>query len=287
MERKTAAGLALLAILALPKPAEGNDVSFTPYLGVGYRTLAVGEDMEDYFKRNVEDRFSAAMPGIEDQVVPGRQLLYLEAGLLVDPAWEVPLQFRAAFDFSSSAILPEQSTLEHYDANLQLGENVTLPLGDTTTEWTQELNHYLAVRAGLEYLPREWGERVTISPVVGITGGVSLVNAESRMRIEMLQKEIIERLGGREAINAIEIYEVIDSVVSSTGVGFPVEFYGGLDFGFGDWHLRPEASYRMEIFPRLDVGQRSDSDGQIATDQEFVRYNMSGLDITVIFGREF
>ena len=222
--QKGLAALTLLAASALPFQAQAETPPSDPVtesvevkdegigvrlsLGVGYRTLAVGDDMHAFFKETVHDPFSPAMPGIEDQVVPGDQLLYLRAEVAVDPKFTLhghgsSIEFLAGVDFSTSAILPSQRTVEHYDAAIPLGNTGgTLPIGDTVTDWNQTLNAYVVFMLGVEYTPVTVGsDTVSFSPTVRVGAGVSYVDATSRMIIEIIDPEfqtLKKNLGGTE-----------------------------------------------------------------------------------------
>ncbi|MBI4981037.1 hypothetical protein HZC30_05785 [Candidatus Woesearchaeota archaeon] len=259
----------------------------TPSVGFGYRTLAVGDDLDDYVDET-RQKFEPAMPGFKDFMKLGEQLPYLTAEVAVSTPWHfLPrdmLRLGANVDYSSSAIFGKTTDKETYDASLS-----AIQFGATPSTWTQELDWYGALGIGAQYSPIEIGKTFKFRPWVNFSGGISRLDSHSILHIHVNDdpKEVREGLITWEALNSAGVYQDIRTDADSYGTGYFVEPAGGFSVEFHNFSLEALAGYRHEKIPSFIVDEYTVQDGAVETKNTEHEYDASGLDVKVKLGYKF
>lgn len=255
--------------------------SITLRLGFGYRTINRGERIETYVDQT-RNRFTA-MPGFGEFLQLSKQLPYFVLELGLSPKTNFlqndRLEMRIMGEFSSSAIFGDSLDKKTFAAKL-----LEADLGPTPTTWTQHLNAYLTLGVGASYSPVRWGETVQIRPIISLSGGVSYIDAESVLDIQMEGNEFTKSVG-RRILNLIHIYEHIHAVTPQTGWGYFIEPAAELEARIKfPFIIRVKAGYRHEVFPKLEMTTTTDSDGKITGEQVKIKYEASGVNLQLSIG---
>ncbi|MEK6845457.1 MAG: hypothetical protein AABY26_01755 [Nanoarchaeota archaeon] len=259
----------------------------TPSIGFGYRTLAVGDDIDDYVQLT-RDKFEPAMPGFKDFMKLGDQLPYLTAEIAVSTPWHLlpqdTLRFAVNVDYSSSAIFGKTTDKETYDARLE-----AIHFGDTPSTWTQELDLYGAIGVGAQYSPIEFGQSFKFRPWVNFSGGVSRLDGHSVLDILVKNdpKEVREGPLTWEMFNEMGVYKHIRTDADTHGRGYFVEPAGGFSAEFHNFSLEVLVGYRHEKIPYFVVDEYTVQDGKVDTKSTDHEYDASGLDVKVKLGYKF
>lgn len=288
------------ALLLVGTPATGETVQssvspstpqrswhLTPSIGFGYRTLAVGDDLDDYVQKT-RDKFEPAMPGFKDFMKLGDQLPYLTAEVAVSTPWHFLsrdlLRFSGNVDYSSSAIFGKTTDKETYQASLS-----AIQFGDTPSTWTQELDWYGAVGVGAQYSPIEFNWGVKFRPWVNFSGGASRLVSKSILHIHVNNdpKEVREGTITWEQFNSMDVYKDIRTDAETHGSGYFLEPSGGFSVEFYDFSLEALVGYRHEKLPDFVVDEHTVQDGAVETKSTSHEYDASGLDVKVKLGYTF
>ncbi len=300
MAKKSLILLLTEALLCVGTPAKGETIQSTapapssdsgwhliPSIGIGYRTLAVGDDLDDYVQKT-RDKFEPAMPGFKDFMQLSDQLPYLTAEVAVSTPWHVlsrdMFRFSANADYSSSALFGTKTDKETYEASLS-----AIQFGDTPSTWKQELDWYGALGAGAQYSPieLEWG--VKFRPWINFSGGASRLVGKSILRIHVNDdpKEVLEGTLTWEMLNSAGVYKDIRTDADTYGSGYFFEPSGGFSVGYASFSLEVLAGYRYEKLPDFVVDERTAQDGAVETKSTSHEYDASGLDARVKIGYQF
>ncbi len=259
----------------------------TPSIGFGYRTLAVGDDLDDYVQQT-RDKFEPAMPGFKDFMKLGDQLPYLTAEVAVSTPWHFlsrdMLRFAVNVDYSSSTIFGKTTDKETYDANLE-----AIHFGDTPSIWIQELDWYGAIGVGTQYSPIEFDWGVKFRPWVNFFGGASRLVGKSVLHIHVNDdpKEVRDGTLTWEMFNEMEVYKDIRTDAETHGSGYFLEPSGGFSVEFHNFSLEALVGYRHEELPDFVVDERTVQDGAVETKSTSHEYDASGLDVKVKLGYRF
>ncbi len=262
-------------------------ITVTPFVGFNYRTLAVGDELEEYLDET-RNRFDPAMPGFAAFLQVGKQLPTLNVGVDIGiPVRLLPrdtLELRIGADFSSSAIFGESLDEEIFPAHVKGAD-----LGDTPTSWKQHLNFYFAFAAGASYSPISWASD-TIKPYVEVTTGVSYIDSTSVLHIHMNGSDFTRFMidkGGVELLNSLDIYTDILGEAKTTGVGYFVSPAVGFAFDIKGFMIKVAAGYRIEFIPIMTIKEHTVSDSKVEDKSKEIIYDASGLDARLILGYEF
>lgn len=274
---------------SLTSPAHSSDNGWhiTPSIGFGYRTLAVGDDLEDYVQIT-RNKFEPAMPGFKDFMELSDQLPYLTAEVAVSTPWHFlsrdMLRFSANVDYSTSAIFGTKTDKETYDASLS-----AIQFGATPSTWTQELEWYGAVGVGAQYSPIEFDWGVKFRPWINFSGGASRLVGKSVLHIHVNEdpKEVREGTITWEQFNSMGVYKDIRTDADTHGSGYFLEPSGGFSVEFHNFSLEVLAGYRHENIPSFVVDEHTVQDGAVETKSTSHEYDASGLDVRAKLGYKF
>lgn len=270
------------------KQNETFDFSFG--LGFGYRTLKVGDNLDDYVDLTRQN-FEPSMPGFKDFMQLGHQLPYLSLELAVEPTkWHVfsgdSLEFFVSGDFSSSAIFGSTTNKETYDASVQ-----AIKLGPTPSTWTQELNFYQATGFGARYSPTELklGSGFKFRPSLAVKGGVSYLDSNSILHIHVNDDHPENTTQGItwDVLNQFNVYQDIRTDADCYGTGYFAEASLGLGVEWEDLNLRFNGGYRSEPISTFKVEEKTVSDGKVEKKETEHKYDASGWNLLVQLNYEF
>ena len=249
------------------------------YLGVDFkfRVTQEGEELSDFLELD-RATFEKSMPGFRDFLKVGDLLptLGINARFDVYDFAILPrdrLQIITGMEFSSSSIFGKLTDKKTFDASVQDG---AIHLGPTPTTWEQKLKHYVALGAGIAYVPHKWGRDYTFFPLVEGSAYLTHMNSESKLHIHVTGDEesrnILRNLGqgseeaGWAIANQLDVYEDIKTDASTKGLGFRVEGAIGAGIGFPyDIEALLRVSYIGEWQPGFRIRKITDSDSQRPT----------------------
>lgn len=286
--------LGLAASMACPMAAklkaDEKPVHFKAGAGFGYRTLNVGDELEDYVDLTRQN-FDPAMPGFKDFMQLGKQLPYLSLELAVKPTrWHLfsddSLEFFVSGDFSSSAIFGSTTDQETYDASVQ-----AIKLGATPSVWTQELDFYQASGLGARYSPASFGlgNNLRFKPAISGKGGFSYLDSNSILHIHVNDDHPENTTEGItwELLNQFDVYQDIRTDADCYGKGYFAEANLGFGLEWKSWNFGISGGYRYEKIPEFNIHERTVSDGNLETKKSDLEYDAGGWDFQVMVNREF
>lgn len=284
----------LLGVASLAKAEEPNRTmqneklpdsgsNFSASLGFGYRTMKVGNELEDYLDIT-RNNFEGSMPGFSKLLQVGDQLPYLSVQLGFVPGWrlfnEDTFEFIAKLDSSSSLLFGETKDKATYDATLS-----AIDFGPTDAFWTQHLNFYGSAALGASYSPVSWGESISISPSISIFGGISYLSSKSVLEIKVLtDTQDVENVGGWEVLNQFNVYKNIRTDAACSGLGWLVVGGVGIKAEYDSFLAELSAGYRVEIIPEFKIHEDTMQDGKKSRKNTAVEYDASGLDAILRLG---
>jgi hypothetical protein len=282
----------LLALSAGYSPAQAQTLTTTPQteedqnngnydfsLGFNFkfRKTQEGTELADFLEPD-RATFEKSMPGFRDFLKVGDILptIGVQARIPIYDFASLPrdsLLVTAGLEFSSSAIFGKLTDKKTFDASVQDG---AIHLGATPTTWEQNLNHYVAVGAGLSYILHEWGQDYRFFPMVEVSAYLTHMNSESVLLIHVDGDEgshaLLRTLGegdeeaGWAIANQLDVYEDIRTDASTSGWGARVEGGVGVGVGFpGGIDALLGASYIGEWQPGFIIRKITKSDDQRKT----------------------
>lgn len=282
--------LTALSFMSTPVPASADEPSswrVTPSIGFGYRTLKVGDDLDDYVDQT-RQKFEPSMPGFKDFMQLSHQLPYLSAKVSVATPWHLlprdSFEFIGGVEFSSSSIFGDKTDKKTYDASLS-----AIEFGDTPSTWTQRLDWYGAVSLGVQYSPIEWGQDFKFRPVINVSGGISYLDGQSILHILVKKDPEVVRNGTLtwEDFNSVGVYKDIYTDADSHGKGYFVVPKGGFAVEWNDFILQVLGGYRYEKFDYFIVDEKTTQDGKVETKSSDFNYDASGFDLEALVGYKF
>lgn len=285
-----ASALMTFGLVAGPIPVSAKDSNSwqaTPSVGFGYRTLKVGDDLDDYVDKT-RQKFEPSMPGFKDFMQLSHQLPYLAGKVDVATPWHIfsrdSFEFTGGIEFSSSEIFGGKTDKKTYDASLS-----AIEFGDTPSTWSQNLDWYGAVSLGVQYSPIEWGQNFKFRPLVNVSGGVSYLDGQSILHIQVKEDPEVVRNGTLtwEAFNSVGVYKDIYTDADSHGRGYFVVPKGGFAVEWNNFILQVLGGYRYEKFDYFVVDEKTTQDGQVKTKSNDFDYDASGLDLEALVGYKF
>ncbi len=253
-------------------------------IGVGFRTLNVDADVQEYLVAEMGEEVNADVPLAGDVTFP-----YLSVVFQVPVGKKTPFLRNRAFvemegQWMSSAIIEDQTGSEKVPVSYGDAE-----IGDATTDWRFYFGQYYSFGTRLVYVPTEMraGSFVIKPRVTGAIGFSSLHNKVD-LSMDISEAKLIQAVGEETLEDELGIYTTSKTYLELQGIGTYIEPGAGLMVSRGRFTASANIGYRAETIP-ITIKEKTvyGDKEEITNSEQSVKMNTSGMEGSVTISYSF
>lgn len=244
-------------------------------IGVGFRTLNVDEDVQEYLAAEMGEEINADVPLAGDVTFPYLNLVV-----------QVPVGSKSAYfrnhafvelegQWMSSILIEDQTGSEKVPVTYKDAE-----IGDATTDWRFYFGDYYSFGTRFVYVPTEM--RVGgfgIKPKVTGAIGFSSLHNKVDLSMDISEARLIQDIGVETVEEELGIYTTSKTYLELHGVGTYVAPGVGLMVSRGRFTAAINFGYRAETIPITIKERTVYGDGEESTNSEYkAEMNTSGME---------
>ena len=221
--KRLASLLTALTLVATVSQAKA-DYQIIPHAGFGFRLSQPSSALEKEVDQSAREVYEPSMPGFSKWMQLSNMIPYISTGLSFTHdnfnSDFANLELLGEFKFSTSKIFGDYQIEKDFDATVM----ETFHLGSTPTKFTQHLDFYGDWSVGFRYHIPVAGKHT--GPFFQLNLGLTYLASKSELHIHVDGTEkaldMIESIGGWDAVNEIDLYQDINTTAEITGHGFSV-----------------------------------------------------------------